>query len=89
MGEAMHERGNENWRGGKVEEGRRQPTHSVLVSSSQERAKQKHVGHTATKARRLTVRRRVLLGRLLPSLLCKSSGWRDIHARVCAVVPGI
>jgi len=67
-----------------VEEGQRQPTHSVLVSSGQERAKQKqvlvnsgqerakqkHLGHTATKGRRLTVRRRGVLGRLLPSLLC-------------------
>jgi len=65
-----------------VEEGQRQPTHSVHVSSGQERAKQKqvlvnsgqewakqkHVGHTATKGRRLTVRRRGVLGRLLPSL---------------------
>ena len=86
-----------------MEEGQRQPTHSVLVSSGQERAKQKqvlvnsgqerakqkHVGHTATKGRRLAVRRRGVLGRLLPSLLCTSSGWRAIRARVCAVVPGI
>jgi len=36
------------------------------------------------------VRRRGVLGRLLPSLLCTSSGWRAIiRARVCAVVPGI